>query len=486
MPQRILALEMPGHAVRAAVAQRTWNSFHIEGVFEEQRQEGESDLVPALLRLLERTGKPDMVVSALAGEFVVKRLLELPFSDLRKLQQVVPFALEEHLPFPVDDSIVAFSRVGRNGDTTRVIAALARKADLKHHLELLARAGLDPKTVTLSELAIARLLSRSQGAGESAHLVLDIEPSSTSMVLLDSDGTPRAIRTVQAGITADDSGPAAQGRAASILSAARQTLLAHPSSAEHLDVVLAGSVAGIPALRQELSSALSLSVRDAAEFDYSFLLNGIRPDMSRFVACVAMLLGELPNKPVELLNFRQGEFAFRGRVRGDLSAFYTTAIFAAAVVLLALVHTALGIGASLHRLHLLDREIAVMTTPALGPNPPADAFAALRAGTIKMNKRLALIGGNSTANPPIDGLLAVSRDIPGRFPVEMEDVAIDGDGLKLTGEADSFGTVDQMKKALAGDDLFGSVDVTHAKAGTDGKVEFQVEAKFRDALGSDE
>jgi len=482
MPQRILALEMPGHTVRAAVAERTWNSFHIEGVFEEERQTGEPDLEGALTRILARTGKPDVVTTSIGSEFVVKRLLELPFHDLRKLHQVVPFALEEHLPFPVDDAVVAFTRVGTDADSTVVVAALARKNDLKHHLDLLARVGLDPKRVTLSELAIARLLSRSQTASTNAHLLMDIEPTSTSMVLLDSDGTPRAIRTVHAGITADEEGPIAEAHANSILSVARQTLLAHSSDTEGLDVILAGSAAGIPLLREELSQALSLAVRDAAEFDFSFLLNGMRPDMSRFAACIAMLLGELPSKPAELLNFRQGEFAFKGRIRGDLTAFYTTGIIAAAAIVLALTHFGLGVGTQLHQLHALNHQIAGMTTPALGPHPPDDAVAALRSGIVKMSKRLALIGGNTGKDSPLDALLAVSRDVPRRFPAEMQDVNIDGSGLRLSGEADSFGTVDQMKKSLQQDNYFGNIEVSHAKAATNGKVDFQIEAKFKDVL----
>ena len=473
---------MPGHAVRAAVAERTWNTFHIEGVFEEERQSGEGDLEGALNRILAKTGKPDVVTTSIGSEFVIKRLLELPFSDLRKLHQVVPFALEEHLPFPIDDAVVAFTRVGNDAESTLVVAALARKVDLKRHLDLLAKVGLDPRTVTLSELAIARLLSRSQTAPTNAHLLMDIEPTSTSMVLLDSDGTPRAIRTVNAGLTADENGPIAEAHANSILSVARQTLLAHSSDTDGLDVILAGSAAGIPLLREELSEALSLAVRDAAEFDYSFLLNGMRPDMSRYAACIAMLLSEMPNKPAELLNFRQGEFAFEGRIRGDLTAFYTTGVIFVVAIVVGLMHFGLGVGTQLHRLHALNHQIAGMTTPALGAHPPDDAVAALRSGIVKMSKRLALIGGNSGKDSPLEALLAVSRDVPKRFPVEMQDVTVDENGLLLAGEADSFGTVDSMKKSLQQDDYFGSIEVSHAKASTDGKVEFQIEAKFKDAI----
>jgi hypothetical protein len=484
MPQRILALEMPGHTVRAAVAERTWNTFHIEGVYEEERQIGEPDLEGALHRILAKTGKADIVTSAISSDFVVRRLLELPFSDRRKLHQVVPFALEEHLPFPVDDAVVAFTRVGGEAESTLVIAALARKIELKQHLDLLARVGIDPRTVTLSELAIARLLARSQTASTNSHLLMDIEPTSTSMVLLDSAGTPRAVRTVHAGITGNEDGPIAEAHANSILGVARQTVLAHSSEVQGLDVILAGSAASIPSLREELSEALSLAVRDAAEFDYSFLLNGMRPDMSRFAACIAMLMCELPTKPVELLNFRQGEFIFKGRIRGDLSAFYTTGTIAAIAIVLGLLHFSLGVGTQLHRLHALNRQISTLTIPALGPTPPDDPVTALRSGIIKMSKRLALIGGNSAKDSPLDALLAVSRDVPKRFPVEMQDVIVDDSGLRLSGEADSFTTVDQMKKALLQDDYFGNIEVAHAKAATDGKVEFQVEAKFKDALPS--
>lgn len=482
MPQKILALEMPGHIIRAAVAERTWNTFHIEGVFEELRRTDETDLEGALHRILARTGKPDVVTTSIASDFVVKRLLELPFSDVRKLHQVVPFALEEHLPFPVDDAVVAFVRVGSDGGSTLVVAALARKADMRRHLDLLAKVGIDPRTVTLSELAIARLLSRSPTSSTNAHLLMDIEPTSTSMVLLDSDGTPRAIRTVHAGISAEEEGPVAEAHANAILGTARQTLLAHSSEVEGIDVILAGSAAGIPLLREELSQALSLAVRDAAEFDYSFLLNGKRPDMSRYAACIAMLLSELPNKPAELLNFRQGEFAFKGRVRGDLTAFYTTATIAAVGIVLGVTHFALGVGTQLHRLHALDRQIATIAVPALGSHPPDDPIAALRTGITKMSKRLALIGGNIAKDSPLDALLAVSRDVPKRFPIEMQDITVDDSGVLLSGEADSFGTVDQMKQVLQKDDYFSNIEVSHTKAAQDGKVEFQVQAKFKDAI----
>ena len=50
-------------------------------VVEERRGADEADLAPALARLLDDAGKPDLILSALPGEQVVKRMLSLPFKD---------------------------------------------------------------------------------------------------------------------------------------------------------------------------------------------------------------------------------------------------------------------------------------------------------------------------------------------------------------------------------------------------------------------
>jgi type II secretory pathway component PulL len=484
MAQRILALEFAGDRVRAAVADRSWNSFTLAGVYDKVRADDESDLAGALSRLVVEAGQPDIVISALPAESVVKRLLELPFKDARRLHQVVPFALEEHLPFPVDNGAVAFTRVGREGDHTLVMAAMVRKTDLQHHLDLLQKAGLDPKTVTLAPLALAAMFTRAKngnGAKPIAHLVVEGDEDSTSVVLVDPGGTPRALRSMQGGLMLSDGSAVSQDAAAPILNSVRQTLLAHGEEAEQTEVIVAGAAAAYPKVRGMLSDSLAMAVRDGGAFDYTGIFEGSVPNTGKYSSCVAMLLGELPNKPAELINFRQGEFMFRGRVRGDLSPFYTSGILAAALVAMIVFHFALGVSANLHRLSQVNAQIAAVAGPVLGETDPANAKEQLQNGISKMNKRLNLIGGNLT-HSPLDTLVAVSRALPPQFPVQMADVQIDSQGLRVTGQADSFATVDQAKRALDQSGFFGSIEVAHAKAGSDpSKVDFRMDANFKDA-----
>ena len=481
MGQRIMALELAGERVRAAIADRTWNSLELIGAWEQERRQDEADLAPAILRIIDAAGHPDIVVSALPGEFVAKRLLALPFSDRRRLAQVVPFALEEHLPFPVDDAAVAFARVGREDAKTLVIAAFARKGDVQAHLALLARAGLDPKVVTLGTLALASLLARVRNGASGAHLVVDIDHATTSMVLIDSRGTPRAVRTVSRGIGPDHGNAALPlPVAAVILGAVRQTLLAHGSEEAPPDLVLTGAAASTPAVREQISGGLAVPIHYVDEFDCSAFFAGNRTEPAAYAPCLAMLLAEAPTKPLELLNFRQGEFAFRG-LTGRLGPLRLTISLAAVAIFLALLNFLVGVSVNARQLHLLNRQIADVTAPALDGTDPALAQAALKQKIAAMRKRLHLMGGNLGHGSPLDLMLALSRAIPPGLPMQVNDLVVDDTGLKIEGTADSYATVDQVKKALERTPAFGTIQVEHATAGSDpGKIDFRLDVTSRE------
>ncbi len=481
MGQRILALELAGERVRGAMAERSWKTLDLLGAWEQARAEGEDDLVPAIGRILANSGPADIVISALPPEFVAKRLLALPFGDRRRLRQVVPFALEEHLPFPVDNAAVAFARVGVEDDKTLVIAAFARKEDLSGHLELLARAGIDPKRVTLGALALAGLLARARNGRGGSHLVLDIDHACTSMVLIDEDGTPRAMRTVGQGIAARNGAPLAPPAAAAIIGAVRQTLLAHSSDHTPPEVVLTGPAAASPAIRDQLGHALAVPIHDVDDFDSAAFFGGHRPEPIRFAACLAMLLGEAPSKPLELLDFRTGESVWRGGI-GTLGVMRTPAILAAVACGFALLHFVLGLSIAGRQLHLLNRQIVAAAAPALGDADPATARRTLDEKVVAMRKRLLLMGGNLGHGSPLDVLLDLSRAIPHGLPAQIDDLTVDEGGVKLQGTADSFATVDQVKHALERSRSFAEVQVDHAAASSDAsKVEFRMNLKVSDA-----
>lgn len=478
MAQRILALEVAGDEVRAAVGERTWSSLELSGVFKEQRAGDEPDTEAALRRLLERVGAPDIVVSALPGELAARRLLELPFQDHRRLDQAVPFALEEHLPLTIDEGVVGYAPVGREGNGTLVMAAMARKGDLRSHLNSLARVGLDPKTVTLSALALPALLSRIAERRTCPHLLLDLDHHHASLLLLDETGAPRVARTLSALLGARNGHPRLRTEGRAILEAVRQTMLAHSSELGRPDLIVTGPLRASPEVERELSEELGVEVRPADHADCSPAVGGLDAAALDFASCVSMLLGELPATPAPLLNFRRGEFAFHGWT-GDLAPLRLSGMLAAAVAALALIHLVLGMSTGAHRVRLLERQIAAVAGGALGPGAHAEPKAALLEGIARMNQQLKQMGG-SGAHAPLDVLRAVSRAIPAHLAMDLDEMSIDDSGLTITGKADSFATIDGVKKALGASAEFRDIQVAEAKASaTRGKVEFRLSAAVK-------
>jgi general secretion pathway protein L len=486
MALKVLALEIAGEQVRAAVAERSWDSFRLLGTYENARAADEADLEPAVARLLAEAGKPDVVISGLPGELVAHRVLTLPFKDERKLRQVVGFALEEHLPFPIDEAVTTFTRIGQDAEGTLVFAAVARKSDLQGHLDLLGRAGLDPKIVTLGALALSKLLTRASepvrnGHAPSAHLVLNIDQARTSLVLLDPSGAPRAMRTLSAGLETNGHASLSPRVAATIVSAARQTLLAHGADFEAPDLLIAGPAASIPGVRHEIAGGLASAVREGGDLNGLGVAEGFPGDWLRFGACIAMLLGEAPVNPIALLNFRRDDFTFHGR-NFDVAPFYTSAMLAVGVLLLLGLHAVLSTAISIRHLNALDQQIRTIAAPALGAHTAPDTTAALRSGIATMRKQLDLMGGGSAHSTPLDVLSSLSAAMPPPLQVEFIDVEIDSTGLKIDGEADSFGTIDLVKKALASTPRFTDIEVDDAKVtGTTGKVDFHLSANVSEA-----
>src|SRR5262249_40438991 len=160
----------------------------------------------------------------------------------------------------------------------------------------------------------------------------------------DAAGTPRAIRTVAAELGPVNGSPAPG--ASAILGAMRQTLLAHSSDREQPELVLTGPVAAAPEVRKQGADALAVPVPTLDEFDAAALLGRLAGRSTRYAGCLAMLLGETPGAAVELLNFRQGEFAFRGRT-GDLRPLRTTFILAGAAAAALALHVGIRVSGGL-------------------------------------------------------------------------------------------------------------------------------------------
>ena len=136
MPRRVLALDLGMHTLRAAVLESSLR----EGLgvqLAQLRRDPDQPLAEQIQELctdLVSAGTSGIsVVSCLPGDAVSQRFLSLPFSRPQQIGQVVPFELENLIPFSVDEVVVDFQIVEHTPDGVRVLAAAVPSHTLAEH-----------------------------------------------------------------------------------------------------------------------------------------------------------------------------------------------------------------------------------------------------------------------------------------------------------------------------------------------------------------
>src|SRR5207245_4167532 len=214
----------------------------------------------AALELIPPLGREDSIAVALPGSLVATHLIALPFSDPRRIEQVLPAEVEGAIPFDLSEVVWDAAVLGHVGGKAEVLVGVVKKTALREHLEALAAAGLDPRVVTLAPLALAALGERPvlvpEGAPPLTAALLDAGPERADLVVLDA-GRPVLARALAASNaaawTAAITDPAARERLLSLLARDLKISLRSRNAAPQR-LLLAGAVASLPEATERLSA----------------------------------------------------------------------------------------------------------------------------------------------------------------------------------------------------------------------------------------
>lgn len=160
---KVAAIEFAGDDVRIAVIKTTLGGFRVLGLYraraEYETPEARRDaMVAALERALNEVhGRPSVYVLCVSGADCIARGLTIPFRGARRVAGAVPFELEPHLAFPIEDVALDFSVIAEVAGETEVLTAGMRRERLDEQLDLLAAAGIDADAVTVDSSALTGL-----------------------------------------------------------------------------------------------------------------------------------------------------------------------------------------------------------------------------------------------------------------------------------------------------------------------------------------
>lgn len=132
---------------------------------------------------------PDQIFVGLDGKEASVRPLELPAGAAKKgrLAEVLPFELDDLVPFDMDETIVDYQPISGDENIVRVMAAAVPRKRVAARIEELRRLGVDPRGMPVGAAALdglSALIPELSSGGP--HLIVEIERDNTEVCVLEN------------------------------------------------------------------------------------------------------------------------------------------------------------------------------------------------------------------------------------------------------------------------------------------------------------
>jgi len=491
IPGSCWALDLGTSVVRAAALRSPGRLIEIRQVPIPRESPGDAPREVVLEALRElvapRPPRGEIVVTSLPLHQVFLRSLEMPFNRVGLIEQVIASEAELHIPFPLDQVVIDFwPQEELPEGKTRVMMAAVRKDYLSAHLELLAEAGIDPAVVGLDLTGLALACARAgQIPREGSAVLLEIGAAHTAVACL-RDGRLAALRgftwggdSVTAGIAKELSCSfpeaeslklavnAADPRETRAVTRAAETVLAKldselrrtlHSATEALGespiqvALLAGGGAQLPGCAETVERALGCPPVPADP--WPGLKGKIPPDLG---AVQAVGTGLLALSPVaRRVSFRREEFTFAGSWTAVRKRLFIS--LGLVVGLLVLFTLALEVRISRRESDLgavgkRIREILEQTFPAAAGIRSGSEVAAMEKGLNKMREDFDYYRDFASLSG-LDVIRELSRVIPGEVPIQVVELSIRQEKVRLRGRTDTYRSADIIKNSIQGSPFF--------------------------------
>ena len=435
---------------------------------------------------------------SIPGENVSYRNLQMPFGDKKKIRQTLVFELETMVPVPAEDLIVDFTMIDRS-DTSRVLAASARREDVAQYLALLKAHGLDPEVMNVGCVPILSWLLNQEGIPDDG-LIVDFGYSKNTMILF----LKRRLTLVrifpfkrslvqQAGSSENETGAPGAGSPGemdeshlrSLCTQVQNTLHAFASqtgtAVNPERIFLTGIATSHADIENTLSGLLDLPVetiqvsRDpkiSVDSDVAQEWNPALMDNA-----LALAVGE--GKQQLGFNFRREEFEVKRVYFGGVKGIGKIAAVLVAILVLLSVDVGIDYFSLRTQYRTVDEQITQVFKQTLpGVKRIVDPVAQMEAEINALKKTASSVPGIGTGTRVLDLLREFSMRVPEAADVHIAQIVVDPDGVQIKGDTDTFNTVDSIKKGLESSSYFTDVTISSAnldRSGNQVKFEMKLE-----------
>ncbi len=458
------------------------------------------DIVAQARRLCEQLDwREGACVCGLPLSLLSVRNLTLPFRDINKIKQVLPFELEEQLIVPVE-TLIADSFLSQTTDSGSLVIAFAAEKNLIQSLLDGLQERVDPEIITPAMFPLALQIIRNSGEKKNL-LLLHTDVHSFTMVLI-LDGRPLFFRRLsypeQMILHPPFSFDTCRMEVIDKAAAEQCIQLICGSIERSLDyfrleskieiapeaVILSGPLAETENMADVIALALHLPVEtvDVLAFNKIECSEEIRAQWQRqcFNRAVALAMQGFGKKSE--INFRKDAFAKKRTLFSSRKQLQGTI-----VALGLLMSCFFGYLWNDYRL-LQDRDRALRTEMTTIFKQTFPKITQVHEPYAEMKAALKSIQGPGSptllfaADKRVLGLLAdISARIPETVTLRVNRLAIDRDFVLIKGTTDTFISIDTIKNSLSASSRYKTVQIVSATADTaknSGTIRFEIQLQL--------
>ncbi len=390
------------------------------------------------------------------------RTLQVPFREDKQIKQVLPFELESTLPHPVENLIIDFQKTGasKNQDS-RLITAAVENTRIETLLETLSVFKLDPEIISIRGYPTALCLADTAGLPDN-WIFCDLGQHTLTLFF--------AVRgRIVLARTALLPPAAATETVFEITRQIKRTLLAFEDTcgiaADPEILFVSGADRTNSELTEQIENDLEIPVRtaDLGQNKSILALQEAEQIPAPETMQNALALAGLELAGLKGFNFRKGPFERKKQWVIHRKSIVTSSLVALLVAALAFTNILIDSYLLEKKVARLDREIVSIFKAAL-PDVKriVDPLQQMQVKLQDIKKNLLLPSQSGKQIRAIDILNELSAGIPAKADVELTRVVISQESVLISGQTDTFNSVDDIQTRLEKTPLFSQVTISSA------------------------
>lgn len=531
MPQVILGLDIGSYSVKIAELSRSFKSFELINFYERRIQYNEvlspeESTAAAIQTLIEdNIAQYDTIICALPGQHVSSRILELPFGNVKKIDEAIEYEIENHVPFSLDELVVDYHVVSSAKDLSKVLVVYAPKGIFVKYLTMLNNINIDPRQICVEGIELVSLMMLGISPPDSSYALVDIGHSKTTITIcrgkrlvytrtvsaagkhfteviqrklnVPFDEAERfKVETGQVGI---DKGEIVDDLSKQVIESLekavddliislKQTFFSYQNQEGEsvMGIFLSGGSSRLPGLDRYISEKLKQNVTylDCLQFHFN-RIESSEAHPSVIPQALALALRVVATSGLPDINFRRGEFSYKGDVSQLGGGMKFVGVSAGFVALLGILYFGLQYYSLNRKINRVNMDVATMVKQAL-PNVKPDSVSSVERAlqtvknrkndmTERMQKLNAAIGFSA-----VNILKDISQQLPPReeLKLDVDNLTVNSNQIRFSGRTTSFEAVDKVKSTFERlQQEFKNVTMGNVSKGVGDEIKFELTMK---------